>query len=354
MTATPEQQVAALQARYLPDVQAWLRDALADPAPGSAPGPAPGINHLLRYHMGWEDAGGAPTPSEGGKALRPVLCLTACELAGGDWRRALPAAAALELVHNFSLVHDDIQDGDVLRRGRETLWSVWGIPAALSGGNAMRVTADRTLAKLEGSGVGAAAVMWASAELNQRYLEMIEGQYLDMAFEQRPQVTVADYLDMIGRKTGALFESAMFLGALVANADPDQARAFGACGRRMGIAFQVRDDYLGVWGDTAETLKPLTDIQRKKKSLPLVYLLEAAADEDRAWLARAYADDEVSGPNVRRILRLLDRLDARRYVTQTAEACASEARALAEALGLGESRARSLEAIAAYCVSRDR
>ena len=346
MTATPEQQVAALQEQYLPDVHAWLRDALADSASG--------INQLLRYHMGWEDAEGVPTPSDGGKALRPVLCLTACELAGGDWRRALPAAAALELVHNFSLVHDDIQDGDVLRRGRETLWSVWGVPAALSGGNAMRVIADRTLAKLETSGLPPAAVMRASAELNRRYLEMIEGQYLDMSFEQRPQVTVAEYLDMIGRKTGALFESAMFLGALMATDDVGRAHAFGACGRHMGIAFQVRDDYLGVWGDPGKTLKPLTDIQRKKKSLPMVYMLEAATREDRAWLARAYAGDEVSNENLERILLLLDRLGARSYVTRTAKACASEARSLAGSLGLPAGGRRTLEAIATYCVQRDR
>ena len=346
MTTTPEQQVASLQAQYLPDVGAWLRDALS--------GPTPGITHLLRYHMGWEDAEGGQTPSEGGKALRPLLCLTACELAGGDWHRALPAAAALELVHNFSLVHDDIQDGDVLRRGRETLWSVWGVPAALSGGNAMRVIADRTLAKLETSGLPPAAVMRASADLNRRYLEMIEGQYLDMAFEQRPRVTVAEYLDMIGRKTGALFESAMFLGALVATGDPGQAHAFGACGRRIGVAFQVRDDYLGVWGDPAKTLKPLTDIRRKKKSLPMVYMLEASSREDKAWLAGAYAGDQVSNENTERILLLLDRLGAQAYVTRTAEACASEAASLAGALGLPAGRQRTLEAIAAYCVQRDR
>ena len=345
MTATPEQQVAALQAQYLPDLQAWLRDALA--------GSASGIDHLLRYHMGWEDAEGVPTPSDGGKALRPVLCLTACELAGGDWHRALPAAAALELVHSFSLVHDDIQDGDVLRRGRETLWSVWGVPAALSGGNAMRVIADRTLAKLEGSGLPPAAVMRASAELNHRYLEMIEGQYLDMSFEQRPRITVTEYLDMIGRKTGALFESAMFLGALMATDDVGRAHAFGACGRRIGVAFQVRDDYLGVWGDPAKTLKPLTDIQRKKKSLPMVYMLEAASREDRTWLAGAYAGDEIDSENLQRILLLLDRLGAQEYVTRTAEACASEARSLAGALGLPAGRRRTLEAIAAYCVQRD-
>ncbi|MCH7656645.1 MAG: polyprenyl synthetase family protein [Chloroflexi bacterium] len=197
-------------------------------------------------------------------------------------------------------------------------------------------------------------MMRASAELNQRYLEMIEGQYLDMAFEQRERVTVAEYLDMIGRKTGALFESAMFLGALVANDDPGQAHAFGACGRRIGVAFQVRDDYLGVWGDPAKTLKPLTDIQRKKKSLPLVHLREAGTEEDRAWLQEAHRDDEVSGPNVRRILALLDRLGAREYVMRTAEACASEAVSLAGALGLPAGRQRTLEAIAAYCVQRDR
>ena len=344
--ATAEHEVAALQARFLPDVQSWLRDAI--------PRSEQGLSRMLRYHLGWEDADGIAGPSSGGKAVRPVLCLTACELAGGDWHRALPAAAALELVHNFSLIHDDILDGDVLRRGRETLWKVWGVPAALAAGNAMRVIADRTLARLEDAGVPGASVAEASAELTRGYLEMLEGQHLDVALELRSDVTVAEYLDMICRKTGALFATAMFLGALVATDDPETAHAFGACGRMMGMAFQVRDDYLGVWGDPYTTLKPAADIKRKKKSLPIVYMLEHAHADDRAWLDEAYADDQISGPNVERILDLLERLNARQYVQRTAQATASGALATDTGLCLTHEQRRVLQAIACYFVTREK
>ncbi len=344
--ATAEHEVAALQARFLPDVQSWLRDAI--------PRSEQGLSRMLRYHFGWEDADGIAGPSSGGKAVRPVLCLTACELAGGDWHRALPAAAALELVHNFSLIHDDILDGDVLRRGRETLWKVWGVPAALAAGNAMRVIADRTLARLEDAGVPGASVAEASAELTRGYLEMLEGQYLDVALELRSDVTVAEYLDMICRKTGALFATAMFLGALVATDDPETAHAFGACGRLMGMAFQVRDDYLGVWGDPHTTLKPAADIKRKKKSLPVVYMLEHAHADDRAWLDEAYADDQISGPNVERILDLLERLNVRQYVLRTAQVTASDALATGRGLCLTHEQHRVLQQIARYFVTREK
>ena len=346
LLASPKQQVAELQARYLPDVMRWLRAVL--------PACEPGLSQLLRYHLGWEDDEGIASPASSGKALRPILCATACELAGGDWRAALPAAAALELVHNFSLIHDDIQDGDVTRRGRETVWSLWGVPAALAGGNAMRVIAERTLTRLEDTGVAPASVAIASAELTRGYLEMIEGQYLDLSFEHRQDVTVAEYLDMISRKTGALFESAMFLGALVATGDADTARAFGGSGRGMGVAFQVRDDYLGVWGDPDTMLKPAADIKRKKKSLPITYMLEQASDDDRAWLGEAYADDEISGPNVERILELLERLDARQYVQRTAQAAASDALALGTGLCLTHEQQGVLQEIACYFVTREK
>ena len=230
MPASAEREVAALQDRFFDSIQASLRDAVIDSPSG--------FFGLLRYHLAWEDAdGNATQDGDGGKGLRPVLCLTACELCGGDWRKALPAAAAMELVHNFSLIHDDIQDEDEVRRGRPTLWAIRGVANALSAGNAMRVIADQALGALLDVGVPDHVVLEASAELTERYLEMIEGQYLDMAFEGRDDVTVDEYLDMIGRKTGALVESAMYLGALVATGDRATASAFGQCGRKLGLAY---------------------------------------------------------------------------------------------------------------------
>ena len=347
MIATAEQEVAALQSRFLPDVKSCIR--MAVPTSDS------GFFKLLRYHLGWEDAKGNPADDDSGKALRPVLCLMACDLAGGDWHSALPAAAALELVHNFSLIHDDIQDGDTTRRGRPTLWSVRGKPAAVSAGNAMRVVADRMLGTLAQGGLPASTAVTASVELTQRYLEMIEGQYLDMSFEQAERVTVDQYLDMIGRKTGALIESAMFLGALVASDEEARARAFGACGRKLGLAFQVRDDYLGVWGDPSETGKAVgADIRRKKKALPMVYMLERAQPEELRWIAPALAEEEVDEGNVARMLALLDRLDGRRYVQSVAEAQANEALTAVRTLGLPTEARSKLEAMAAFFVTRQR
>ena len=347
MLATVEREVAALQRRYLADVQLHLRDAVADSGSG--------FFGLLRYHLGWEDADGKPVSESTGKALRPVLCLAACDLAGGDWQKALPAAVALELVHNFSLIHDDIQDQDVTRRGRPTLWSITGVAPAVAAGNAMRVIADQVAASLTSRGFTAELVVQACNELTLRYLEMIEGQYLDVSFEQADDVTTEQYVDMIGRKTGALIENAMYLGALLATGEQAKAKAFGGVGRALGVAFQIRDDYLGVWGDPGSTGKPVgSDIHRKKKSLPVVYLFEHATQADRVWLDEAYAEAEVSGLNVERVLGLLGDLGASAYVQQQAELHAQGALATAAGLGLSTEGRALLNSMAEFFVTRDK
>ena len=345
MTDDAERQVAALAARYRTEIRARLEAAVAlagDAAP------------LLRYHLGWETEDGAPA-NGGGKALRPVLCLAACEMAGGDWRAALPAAAALELVHNFSLAHDDIQDGDETRRGRPTLWRLRGVPAALTAGNAMLAAADRAMLGLRDQSPGPDAALAAAADLTAKRLEMIEGQYLDMSFEAAERVSADAYLDMIGRKTGALIESAMRMGALAANADRETARAFATCGRRLGVAFQVRDDYLGVWGDPAATGKAVgADIRRKKKSLPAVRLFDGAPPADRAWLEETYRAPEIEGERLDGVMAMLDRLGARAYVQRVAEEQAEEAVAVVAALAVPDDSKRLLRAVARYFTARDR
>ncbi|MEX2598559.1 MAG: polyprenyl synthetase family protein [Dehalococcoidia bacterium] len=347
MIATAEQEVSSLQARFLPEVRECLRSVVPDSDSG--------FFGLLRFHLGWEDAAGNPANEDSGKSLRPVLCLAACDMAGGDWQAAMPAAAALELVHNFSLIHDDIQDGDTTRRGRATLWTVRGIPAAVAAGNAMRVVADQTLAALADTGMRPSLAVLASVELTHRYLEMIEGQYMDMSFEQAEHVTVDEYLDMIGRKTGALIESALFLGALAGSGDPDAARSFGRCGRKLGLAFQVRDDYLGVWGNPKATGKAVgADIRRKKKALPVLYMLEQATPADMQWITPALSEPEVSEANVERVLDLLDRLDARKYVQSVAEAQAEEALAAVSELSLPPGAEQKLNAMAKFFVTRQK
>ena len=348
MVATAEQQVIALQQRFREDIQATLRGAMLDSPSG--------LFSLLRYHLGWEEADGTPANVVTGKGLRPILCLTACDLAGGDWHRALPAAAALELVHNFSLIHDDIQDRDERRWDRPTLWTVHGESKAIAAGNALRVVADQTLMRLTTAGLAQDLMSDITFELTGRYLEMIEGQYMDMNFENSDDVTVEQYLDMVGRKTGALIESAMFMGALVATSDRTKAEAFGACGRRLGLAFQIRDDYLGVWGDPAFTGKAVgADIRRKKKSMPVVHLFEHVAVGDRDWLHEAYATDgEVAGEDVERILGILSDLGTPEYVQGAAVGHAQGGIDAVAGLGLTGDASETLAAMAEFFVTREK
>jgi geranylgeranyl diphosphate synthase type I len=346
--ATAAQHVSALQHRFRDEVQAALREAIVDSGSG--------FFSLLRYHLGWEEADGKSAHVITGKGLRPILCLTACEVAGGDWQDALPAATALELVHNFSLIHDDIQDRDDRRWDRPTLWTVHGEAKAIAAGNAMRVIADHTLMSLVNSGMPTALVSDVAVELTGRYLEMIEGQYMDMSFEGSDNVTVEQYLDMVGRKTGALIESAMYMGALVATSDREQARGFGACGRRLGLAFQIRDDYLGIWGDPWATGKAVgADIRRKKKSMPVVHLFQHAAPADRAWLNEVYAKEgEVGGEDVEHILELLDRLGTPTHVQKAAAAEANDAMEVVDGLGLTENARETVQAMAEFFVTREK
>ena len=270
-----------------------------------------GLYSMLRYHMGWADAQGndaGPYPSQG-KALRPTLCLFACEALGDGWRQGLPAAAALELIHNFSLIHDDIQDEDLERRHQPTVWSVWGQPQALTAGNAMRSLADLTVLRLTRCGVSPEKAVGASLLLTNGYLEMTMGQCADLSFEGRLDIGLDDYLQMVAWKTGALIRCGMEMGALIASDDPDEVGAFSRCGSRLGRAFQIRDDLLGIWGDEDATGKSVgNDIRRKKKSFPVVYAMGVAPGPAREKLREAYSRETLDDDCVHDVLGVLDDL----------------------------------------------
>ncbi len=231
----------------------------------------PGVRHigLMRYHLGWQDAEGRKTPPSGGKMIRPALCLLSCEAVGGDAARAMPAAAALELLHNFTLIHDDIEDSSDTRRGRETLWRVAGLPQALNVGDGMFVLAQRTLLGMADAGVPADRVIDAARTLDDACVALCEGQHADIEFEQRAEVSLAEYEAMIAGKTAALLGASMAIGAIAGGADAATVEAMGECGRLLGLAFQVQDDVLGIWGESAVTGKPVADdIRSRKKSFP--------------------------------------------------------------------------------------
>ncbi len=351
MATTAQRAASELPAffgRYQPMITAGLQAELASQA-------LP-LYDTLRYHMGWADERGRPSGAAGGKAFRPTLCLLACEAAGGRAELALPAAVALEFVHNFSLIHDDVQDRDRTRRGRPTVWAVWGVPTAVVAGNAMLKVADRAAAALVTQGLPGDVALDAAATLTRGYLRMMEGQYLDIAFESRPAVNVQEYLDMIERKTGALIETAVQLGSLVARPerqDPQMVEGFRTLGWELGRVFQIRDDVLGVWGGP-KTGKPVgADVQRKKKALPAVHALSAATGSARQELHAIYAKATLAGQDVEKVLEIMEGLGTQRYCQDMAEQRWFHGRAVIKSLRLAGETASQFEELGEYLLVRE-
>ena len=317
----PGPPLPAMFARYQDRVAGEL--AAIVPAVAGSPLAAP-----MRYHLGWGDREGKPavSPAAQGKALRPTLCMFACDALGGDGRRAAAAAAAIELIHNFSLIHDDIQDGDRERRHQPTVWALWGEAKALVCGNGVQSLGDGALLRTAGQGTPPAIALQVSRLLLEAYLEMIEGQCRDLGFESRTDIATADYLEMIAGKTGALIRSSLEIGATLAECNQATAQAFADFGRYLGRAFQIRDDYLGVWGNADATGKSTdNDIRRRKKSFPAVYALEQARGRDAAELRRIYGQGELSEEEVRRVMEIMDAVGAAQYAQQLTEQSAAQA-----------------------------
>jgi geranylgeranyl diphosphate synthase type I len=292
----------------------------------------------LRYYLGWVDAEGNPDPQPAGKRVRPTLCLLACEAAGGNPEDALPAAVSLEFVHNFSLVHDDIEDGDRTRHHRPTAWAVWGIPVAVDSGNAFLCAADLAVAGLTGRGTPEPAALAVGNAIAEHYLMMVEGQYLDISFESRIDVSVDEYLGMIRRKTGALIECSVYAGAMIGSSRArGQAVVDGlrAVGRELGYVFQIRDDVLGVWGGQ-ETGKPVgADIARRKKSLPAVHALEHARGAARDEIRTAYRQERIDGARLERVLEIMEDLHTQDYCDSLAQQHWQSAKSVLESSALG-------------------
>ena len=308
---------------------------------------------MLRYHMGWVDDRGATITGSSGKGLRPMMCLWACEAVGGNWEDALPAAAALELVHNFSLIHDDIQDGDEERRHRPTVWSIWGNAQGINAGDSMRGLATLTL--VNGSRCYPKEKLVAAlAGLEQACLEMIEGQYLDISFEERTGTTTDQYLDMISRKTGALIECSFYLGALIGTDSPEVVQSFKQCGRELGLVFQIRDDVLGVWGKEETTGKPVaSDLRRKKMCLPLVYALHECSGEDQKVVQSLFLTGEPGEEKVNEVLGVLDRLGAQEYCQSLAAEQGEKALSRVDSMGISSSTRGELEELATFFLERE-
>ncbi|MFG2990011.1 family 2 encapsulin nanocompartment cargo protein polyprenyl transferase [Streptomyces sp. NPDC048257] len=295
------QEAAALLERTRETVDPQLRRAV-ESLPGS-------MRRVAMYHFGWEDEDGKPAAGGAGKAIRPALVLASAQALRGPGAgppdEEVRAAAAVELAHNFTLLHDDIIDNDVRRRGRATAWTVFGTPDAIITGDAMMALALRLLA--EDPHPAAAA---ASGRLAACIIELCAGQQADCAFERRPHVSLDECLSMATAKTGALLGCACALGALYAGAGPDEVDAMDAFGREAGLAFQLIDDLIGIWGDPGHTGKPAgADLIARKKSLPVVAALTSGTGAGEE-LAALYAGP-MAGDDVRRAADAVDRAGGR-------------------------------------------
>jgi geranylgeranyl diphosphate synthase type I len=235
----------------------------------------PAIRNIVSYHLGWIDVDGQAAEVGGGKGIRPALAMLSAEAGWAGAEVGAPGGVAIELVHNFSLVHDDLMDGDRERRHRATVWALWGPSMALLAGDAMSTLATEVLLTTSNPAGPAAALA-----LGEATAEMIAGQADDLAFESRQTVSVDECMAMCTAKTGALLGCASSIGAILAGAPPATVRVLRDFGRHLGVAFQAVDDLLGIWGDPATTGKPAgNDIRHRKKSLPVVAALAAGGDE---------------------------------------------------------------------------
>ena len=288
----------------------------------------------IRYHLGFEDE------ARRGKRLRSRLVLAVAEEEGGDPAAALDPACAVEIIHEFSLVHDDIEDGDRLRRGRETVWSRFGVAHGINAGDALCAVAY--LALLDGTVTRPAdRTVAMTRALHEAHLAMCGGQARDIAFETQTLVSMDDYRAMAGGKTAALFGAACELGALCAGASDERARAYRHLGRAYGLAFQIEDDVLGTWGDPGTTGKPSgSDLARRKWTFPVVWAVAGPPSAARETIAAAYARGDALDPAaVAAAIASLDALGAREAALDAARAELDDADAVAATFGIDRSGA---------------
>ena len=308
----------------------------------------PTSRDVAGYHLGWTDADGTACLSGGGKAVRPALALLSAELAGARADVGIPGAVAVELVHNFSLLHDDVMDGDAQRRHRATVWSLWGEPCAILTGDALLALALQVLC--DSGSPHAPAAAWLLLQATQ---ELIRGQVEDLAFESRDSVAVEECLRMAAGKTGALLSASAAIGAVLAGAPRELVRALAAYGQHLGAAFQLVDDLLGIWGDPAVTGKPvLSDLRSRKKTLPVSWALaadDAAAHELAAWYRSSTVDDA----GLRRAAELVETGGGRAWAAAEAARRMEQAELALDAVDLPAGPRAELLALGHFVVDRD-
>ncbi len=323
-----------------------IEDELKQVVRRTTPERYPRLREMLAYHMGWEGEGAGPDAQ--GKRIRPLLTLLCAQACGADWKVALPAAAAVELIHNFSLIHDDIQDQSPLRRNRSTVWVKWGVAQAINAGDVMFTQAFAALQGLRGAGVPAEVVLEAEHTLQNTCLRLTEGQFLDLTYETQTDLSLEDYWPMIGGKTSALLACCAELGALVVGEAETRRAHFREFGFALGLAFQVLDDWLGIWGDAALTGKSTdSDLVSGKKSLPVLFALEQKGQFAWRWAAGPVATGQVA-----EVVKLLDATGAQEFSLAEAERLTKQALAALERAVPDEDARAPLQELAGMLLKR--
>jgi geranylgeranyl diphosphate synthase type I len=330
-------------------VLAWSRD-LVEPALRTAVDTLPSsMLRIAGYHFGWWDEHGHPVRVSGGKAIRPALVLLSAQAVGSTAAAAVPAAAAVELVHNHSLLHDDVMDGDVTRRHRPTAWSVFGVNDAILAGDALLVLALDVLAS-SGHSAAAEGIRMLSAAVQ----DLLDGQSADLSFEQRAEVELAECVRMAERKTAALLGCACAVGAAFGGGRPEQVAQLRDFGMHLGLAFQHVDDLLGIWGDPAVTGKPVhSDLRSQKKSLPVVAALASETPAGRELAALYHRDQPLSGADAAHAAELIDIAGVRTWCQTQAEDLLAQATRELQSASPTPRAAGELGALARLATHRD-
>lgn len=308
--------------------------------------PSDGLTNIIRYHMGWLNKEFKAENSYKGKRLRPILCSLVCKVAGGNVEKSYPAGMALELTHNFSLVHDDIQDKDLLRRGRETVWSIWGIAQGINVGDAMISLAHK-------------AILDSDLDYYKKYrlidildsaiFKLCQGQFMDVSFEERQDVNIEEYLLMVEGKTCSMFEASVEMGTVLAERE-EIIEQFGFIARNLGLGFQILDDILGLWGDPKITGKPVgSDLRQNKKTYPIILGLKENPEIREIILNKSKTDRDIEY-----LIHLLERSGIKDACKDVASFYLSRARETIESLPLDRDGIELLIELTHYLENREK
>jgi geranylgeranyl diphosphate synthase type I len=297
------------------------------------------LYRMMAYHMGWMDDQGEQVRMNVGERIHSTLCVLTCAALGGEISKAMPAAASLELVHNFSQIHNDIQEGTPAQ--------------GINAGDGMHALARLSLLRQAENGIPAELALRAMATLDTACLHLCEGQYLDLTYQERVDISQAAYFQMVEGKTAALISCATELGALMASANEKSIKAMTLFGQKLGIAFQIRNDILDLWRPQNTDTPPAGVLLNKRKSLPIVYALQTASGAEKRALGDVYFKRVMEPEDIEKVIEVLDRLGAREFSQETADALCQEAIQVIGEAGPSSDGMDELSNVARFLVTRD-